>query len=55
MVIAKEEIFGPVMSIFKFKTDEEAINRANATKYGLAASVVSENGARAISSKQFEK
>ncbi|KAL7468460.1 hypothetical protein ACHAXS_008699 [Conticribra weissflogii] len=49
MVIAKEEIFGPVMSIFKFKTDEEAINRANATKYGLAASVVSENGARAIS------
>mmetsp|Transcript_25541 Transcript_25541/g.52324 ORF Transcript_25541/g.52324 Transcript_25541/m.52324 type:complete len:496 (-) Transcript_25541:190-1677(-) len=49
MVIAKEEIFGPVMSIFKFKTDEEAITRANATKYGLAASVVSENGARAIS------
>mmetsp|Transcript_13686 Transcript_13686/g.28769 ORF Transcript_13686/g.28769 Transcript_13686/m.28769 type:complete len:496 (+) Transcript_13686:125-1612(+) len=49
MVIAKEEIFGPVMSIFKFKTDEEAITRANATKYGLAASVISENGARAIS------
>mmetsp|Transcript_3616 Transcript_3616/g.7339 ORF Transcript_3616/g.7339 Transcript_3616/m.7339 type:complete len:501 (-) Transcript_3616:108-1610(-) len=49
MVIAKEEIFGPVMSIFKFKTDEEAVKRANTTKYGLAASVISENGARAIS------
>ncbi|KAL3535764.1 hypothetical protein ACH5RR_004225 [Cinchona calisaya] len=40
MTIAKEEIFGPVMSVFKFKTVEEAIKRANATKYGLAAGIM---------------
>ncbi|KAK2910734.1 aldehyde dehydrogenase, mitochondrial-like [Channa argus] len=39
MTIAREEIFGPVMQILKFKTMEEAITRANDTKYGLAASV----------------
>merc|ERR1712198_271618 len=39
MRIAKEEIFGPVMQIFKFKTIDEAIKRANATEYGLASSV----------------
>jgi len=39
MRIAKEEIFGPVMQILKFKTVEEAIQRANATEYGLASSV----------------
>ncbi|MED6246552.1 Aldehyde dehydrogenase, mitochondrial, partial [Ataeniobius toweri] len=43
MTIAKEEIFGPVMQIFKFKTLEEVINRANDTKYGLAASVFTNN------------
>jgi len=40
MVIAKEEIFGPVMCLMKFKTVEEAIARANATRYGLGAGVV---------------
>jgi len=49
MKIAQEEIFGPVMSILKFKTDEEVIERANKTIYGLAAGVCSTNGARAIS------
>ncbi len=39
MKIAQEEIFGPVMSIIKFKDLEEVIERANATKYGLAAAV----------------
>uniref|UniRef100_A0A646QD58 RetinalDH1 n=1 Tax=Hemiscolopendra marginata TaxID=943146 RepID=A0A646QD58_9MYRI len=39
MRIAKEEIFGPVQQIFKFKTLEEAIERANATNYGLAAGI----------------
>ena len=39
MRIAREEIFGPVMQIFKFKTVEEVIERANDTEYGLAASV----------------
>ncbi|CAK9150885.1 unnamed protein product [Ilex paraguariensis] len=40
MIIAKEEIFGPVMSLMKFKTVEEVIKRANATKYGLAAGIM---------------
>ncbi|XP_078028161.1 aldehyde dehydrogenase, mitochondrial-like isoform X2 [Epinephelus lanceolatus] len=39
MTIAREEIFGPVMQILKFKTLEEVVNRANDTKYGLAAAV----------------
>jgi len=38
-VIATEEIFGPVMSIIKWSTIDEVIERANATVYGLAASV----------------
>ncbi len=37
MRIAKEEIFGPVLAIIKFKDEEEAINIANDTPYGLAA------------------
>lgn len=43
MRIAKEEIFGPVMSILKFKTIEEAIERGNKTIYGLAAAIVTQN------------
>eukprot|EP00096_Caligus_rogercresseyi_P013436 TRINITY_DN6084_c0_g1_i1.p1 TRINITY_DN6084_c0_g1~~TRINITY_DN6084_c0_g1_i1.p1 ORF type:complete len:486 (-),score=102.55 TRINITY_DN6084_c0_g1_i1:172-1428(-) len=43
MRIAKEEIFGPVQSIFKFQTLEEAIDRANATSYGLAAGILTKN------------
>ena len=39
MRIAREEIFGPVMQIFKFKTMEEVVRRANNSDYGLAASV----------------
>ncbi|XP_064804036.1 aldehyde dehydrogenase, mitochondrial-like [Oncorhynchus masou masou] len=39
MTIAHEEIFGPVMQILKFKTLEEVVERANDTKYGLAAAV----------------
>ena len=39
MTIAQEEIFGPVMSIIKFKTIEEVVERANRTVYGLAAAV----------------
>jgi aldehyde dehydrogenase (NAD+) len=37
--IAQEEIFGPVTSIFDFNDEEEAINIANSTKYGLASGV----------------
>ncbi|TMW59961.1 hypothetical protein Poli38472_000003 [Pythium oligandrum] len=40
MTIAKEEIFGPVMSILKFKTIDEVIERANNSHYGLGAGVV---------------
>ncbi|KAL4706593.1 hypothetical protein ACJJTC_009005 [Scirpophaga incertulas] len=39
MAIAKDEIFGPVQSILKFDTLEEVIDRANNTKYGLAAGI----------------
>jgi succinate-semialdehyde dehydrogenase/glutarate-semialdehyde dehydrogenase len=37
MAFATEEIFGPVAPVFKFKTEQEAIDMANATEYGLAA------------------
>ena len=39
MKIAKEEIFGPVMSVIPFNNLDEVIARANRTKYGLAAAV----------------
>ena len=47
MRIVREEIFGPVMSILVFDDEDEAIDRANRTAYGLAAGVVTENLARA--------
>jgi betaine-aldehyde dehydrogenase len=40
MAIVREEIFGPVMSILSYGAEEEALARANATSYGLAAGVV---------------
>ena len=43
MVIAQEEIFGPVLSVISFKDEEEAVRVANDTVYGLAASVWSSN------------
>src|SRR6185437_5524398 len=39
MAIAQEEIFGPVLSVLPFETDEEAITLANDVAYGLAATV----------------
>ncbi len=39
MTIAREEIFGPVMSVFDFETEDEVIARANATDLGLAGAV----------------
>jgi len=41
-----EEIFGPVLCIKKFKTEDEALTIANDTTYGLAAAVLSQNKAR---------
>ncbi|XP_016473015.1 benzaldehyde dehydrogenase, mitochondrial-like [Nicotiana tabacum] len=43
MLIAKDEIFGPVQSLLKFKDLEEVIRRANSTHYGLAAGVFTQN------------
>ena len=48
MKIAKEEIFGPVMSILKFKDVDEVIARGNATFYGLAAAVWTKDISKAI-------
>ena len=45
--INQEEIFGPVVSIIPFKTEEEVINMANSTKYGLSASIFTENVSKA--------
>ena len=43
MTIAQEEIFGPVMSVFDFDTEEEAIKRANDTEFGLSAGVFTQD------------
>jgi betaine-aldehyde dehydrogenase len=47
MTIAREEIFGPVMAVLDFVTEEEALSRANATEFGLAAGVFTADLARA--------
>lgn len=47
MKICREEIFGPVQSIQKFKTLEEVAKRANNTNYGLAASIYTKDLERA--------
>ena len=39
MTIAREEIFGPVLSVIPFTDEGEAIKIANSTEYGLAATV----------------
>ncbi|MBA4695431.1 MAG: aldehyde dehydrogenase [Candidatus Poseidoniales archaeon] len=48
---ATEEIFGPVVTIHKFETDEEAIEIANCTQYGLAGSVWSKERGRTVAEK----
>lgn len=52
MRIAKEEIFGPVQSIIKFKTMEEVIQRSNDTFYGLAAGIITKDIDKALTFAQ---
>jgi betaine-aldehyde dehydrogenase len=47
MSIARDEIFGPVMSVLGFETEDEVVARANATEFGLAAGVFTRDLARA--------
>ena len=44
--IAREEIFGPVLSVLTFRTPQEAIEKANNTQYGLSAGVWSDKGSK---------
>ncbi|MFN3240960.1 MAG: aldehyde dehydrogenase family protein [Planctomycetota bacterium] len=46
--IAREEIFGPVLSVSTFRTPEEAVQKANDTSYGLSAGIWTDKGARIL-------
>jgi aldehyde dehydrogenase (NAD+) len=46
--IAREEIFGPVLSVLTFRTPDEAVEKANNTMYGLSAGVWTEKGSRIL-------
>jgi aldehyde dehydrogenase (NAD+) len=46
--IAREEIFGPVLSVLTFRTAEEAVAKANNTPYGLSAGIWTEKGSRIL-------
>jgi aldehyde dehydrogenase (NAD+) len=48
MRIAREEIFGPVLSILTFRTADEAIEKANNTRYGLSAGVWTDKGSKSM-------
>ena len=50
--IAREEIFGPVLSVLTFRTPQEAIDKANNTAFGLSAGVWSEKGSRILWASQ---
>ncbi|MGX2994990.1 aldehyde dehydrogenase family protein [Streptomyces sp. JNUCC 64] len=46
--VARDEIFGPVLSVLTFRTPEEAVAKANNTPYGLSAGVWTEKGSRIL-------
>jgi aldehyde dehydrogenase (NAD+) len=46
--IAREEIFGPVLSVMTFRTPDEAIEKANNTMYGLSAGVWTDKGSKSF-------
>jgi len=48
MRVAREEIFGPVLSVLTFRTPDEAVAKANNTRYGLSAGIWTSNGAKAL-------
>ncbi|WAL64993.1 aldehyde dehydrogenase family protein [Amycolatopsis cynarae] len=48
MRIAREEIFGPVLSVLTFRTPDEAVAKANNTPYGLSAGIWTEKGSRSL-------
>jgi acyl-CoA reductase-like NAD-dependent aldehyde dehydrogenase len=48
MVVAREEIFGPVVSVITFETEDEAVRLANDTPYGLSGSIWTRDGARQL-------
>ncbi|MGH8967212.1 MAG: aldehyde dehydrogenase family protein, partial [Actinomycetes bacterium] len=48
MRVAREEIFGPVLSVLTFRTPDEAIAKANNTPYGLSAGIWTDKGAKAL-------
>jgi aldehyde dehydrogenase (NAD+) len=48
MRIAQEEVFGPVLAVLRFRTEEDAIRIANDVRYGLAAGIWTQGIARAI-------
>jgi betaine-aldehyde dehydrogenase len=48
MEIVKEEIFGPVLAVQRFSTEQEAVQIANDTVYGLAGGVFTQDGAKAL-------
>jgi aldehyde dehydrogenase (NAD+) len=48
MRVAREEIFGPVLSVLTFRTPDEAVAKANDTAYGLSAGVWTEKGSKAL-------
>ncbi len=50
--IAREEIFGPVLSVLTFRTPQEAIDKANNTPFGLSAGVWSEKGSKVLWASQ---
>ena len=48
MRVAREEIFGPVLSVLTFRTPDEAVAKANNTPYGLSAGIWTEKGSKAL-------
>src|SRR6478736_1612857 len=53
--IAREEIFGPVLSVLTFRTPEEAVEKANNTIYGLSAGIWTDKGSRILAMVQAMK